>query len=62
MSSEARKILEEVIKEAEEKGAANERVEIAKDMLKSKEFSYAQVAKISRLSMAEVKQLAVSYS
>ena len=62
MSSEARKIYEEGMKEVKKEALRERSIEVAKDMLKSKEFSYEQVAKISRLSMAEVKQLAVSYS
>ncbi len=66
MSSEARKIYEEGMKEAKKeakKEAIRERsIEVAKDMLESKEYSYEQISKISRLSMAEVRNLAVSYS
>ena len=58
MSSEARKIYEEGMKELKRE----RNIEVAKDMLESKEYSYEQISKISRLSVAEVRNLAVSHS
>ena len=58
MSSEARKILDEIVKETEEKRS----IEVARDMLSTKRYSIEEVAEISRLSLAEVKNIAVSYS
>ena len=58
MSSEARKIYEEGMKEVKRE----RNIEVAKDMLESKEYSYEQISKISRLSVAEVRNLAVSHS
>ena len=52
----------EGIREGEKKGMEKRNIEVAKTMLSSKEYSYEQVSKISKLSMAEVKKLAVSYS
>ena len=58
MSSEARKILDEIVKETEEKRS----IEVAKDMLRTKRYSIEEIAEISRVSVAEVKNLAISYS
>ena len=58
MSSETKKILDEIVKETEEKRS----IEVARDMLSTKRYSIEEVAEISRLSLAEVKNIAVSYS
>ena len=58
MSSEARKIYEEGMKEAKKERS----IEVAKDMLRTKRYSIEEIAEISRVSVAEVKNLAISYS
>ncbi len=64
MSSEARKIYEEGMKEVKKeakKEAIRERsIEVAKDMLRTKRYSIEEVA--ARISIAEVRNLAVSHS
>ena len=52
----------EGIREGEKKGKNAAKIEVAKTMLQTKRYSIEEVSEISHLSMAEVKNIAVSYS
>ena len=60
MSSEARKILDEIMQEAEEKGASKRSIEVAKNMLRMNVLTYEQIAEASEISVAEVRNLAMT--